>query len=322
MGGDVSAAMSLLDWFAERRKASSLNLTGSSPFDKERQVREIADGLWQKCSACDALTYTKDLHQNLQVCPNCGHHHRITAPERLEQLLDPGSWQPLDEHLAPADPLRFFDQKSYPERISSYQERTQLKDAVLTGLGNLDGIPLAVGVMDFRFMGGSMGSVVGEKIARLTERATRDHLPLVIFSASGGARMQEGILSLMQMAKTSAALQRHRDAGQLFISVLTQPTYGGVTASFAMLGDLILAEPGVQVGFAGPNVIEQTIGKGKLPEGFQTAEYLLAHGLIDAIVPRTELRKRLAQLLYMHRPRLHVSLPPLNTDVLALETML
>lgn len=304
--------MSLLDWFAERRKQTSLNLTGSSPFDKERQVREIADGLWQKCPACDALTYTKDLQQNWQVCPSCGYHHRITAPQRLQQLLDPGSWQPLDEHLAPADPLHFFDQKPYAERLASYQERTQLKDAVLTGLGSLEGIPVAMGVMDFRFMGGSMGSVVGEKITRLTERATRDHLPLVIFSASGGARMQEGILSLMQMAKTAAALQRHREAGQLFISVLTHPTYGGVTASFAMLGDLILAEPGAQVGFAGPNVIEQTIGKGKLPEGFQTAEYLLAHGLIDAIVPRTELRRRLAQLLAMHRPRLRMSLPALE----------
>jgi acetyl-CoA carboxylase carboxyl transferase subunit beta len=314
--------MSLLDWFAERRRQTSLNLTGSSPFDKERQVREIADGLWQKCPACDTLTYTKDLQQNWQVCPSCGHHHRITAPERLEQLLDPGSWQPLDEHLAPTDPLHFFDQKPYSERLATYQERTQLKDAVLTGLGSLEGIPVAIGVMDFRFMGGSMGSVVGEKIARLTERATCDHLPLILFSASGGARMQEGILSLMQMAKTSAALQRHRDAGQLFISVLTHPTYGGVTASFAMLGDLILAEPGAQVGFAGPNVIEQTIGKGKLPEGFQTAEYLLAQGLIDAIVPRTELRKRLAQLLSMHRPRLHVSLPSIDSEALTLQPML
>jgi len=160
--------MSLLDWFAERRRQTSLNLTGSSPFDKERQVREIADGLWQKCPACDTLTYTKDLQQNWQVCPSCGHHHRITAPERLEQLLDPGSWQPLDEHLAPTDPLHFFDQKPYSERLATYQERTQLKDAVLTGLGSLEGIPVAIGVMDFRFMGGSMGSVVGEKIARQT----------------------------------------------------------------------------------------------------------------------------------------------------------
>lgn len=301
--------MSLLDWFADRKREASLSLVGGSQFDKERQVREIADGLWQKCPSCGSLTYTKDLSENLEVCPHCNHHNRLPAPERIQQLIDPDSWQPLDHDLATADPLCFVDQKAYPDRIKSYQEKTQLNEAILTGLGTLQGHPLALGVMDFRFLGGSMGSVVGEKVTRLTERATRDHLPLIIVSASGGARMQEGIFSLMQMAKTAGALERHRSAGQLFISVLTHPTYGGVTASFAMLGDLILAEPGAKVGFAGPQVIEQTIGAGKLPDDFQTSEYLLAHGLIDAIIPRTELRKRLAQLLDLHRPQLRVRAP-------------
>ncbi len=294
--------MSLLDWFADRRKEASLTLVGSSQFDKGRQLREIADGLWQKCSDCGSLTYAKDLRENFEVCPHCGHHNRLSAPERVRQLVDPDTWQPLDDHLTAGDPLQFMDQKPYPERIKGYQHKTQLNEAILTGLGLLQGQPIALGVMDFSFLGGSMGSVVGEKVTRLTERATQDRLPLIIISASGGARMQEGIFSLMQMAKTSAALEHHRSAGRLFISVLTHPTYGGVTASFAMLGDLILAEPKAKVGFAGPNVIEQTIGKGKLPDGFQTAEYLLEHGLIDAIVPRPELTKRLSQLLQLHQP--------------------
>lgn len=294
--------MSLLDWFADRRKEAPLALVGSSQFDKERQLREIADGLWQKCSACGSLTYAKDLRDNFEVCPNCGHHNRISASDRIQQLIDPETWQPLDDHLMAGDPLQFVDQKPYPERVKGYQDKTQLKDAILTGLGMLKGHPIALGVMDFSFIGGSMGSVVGEKVTRLTERATHERLPLIIVSASGGARMQEGIFSLMQMAKTSAALEHHRSSGRLFISVLTHPTYGGVTASFAMLGDLILAEPKAKIGFAGPNVIEQTIGKGKLPEGFQTAEYLLEHGLIDAIVPRTELNKRLSQLIELHQP--------------------
>jgi acetyl-CoA carboxylase carboxyl transferase subunit beta len=298
--------MSLLDWFASRRTEAFHTKTTNSPFDKDRQIRDIADGLWQKCSACGELTYTKDLKTNQDVCPHCLHHNRVDAPERIQQLIDPGTWQPLDEALSSADPLRFVDQKPYPERIKSTQDKTQLKDGVLTGLGQLSGHPVGLGAMDFRFMGGSMGSVVGEKLTRLIERATRDHLPVIIVSASGGARMQEGILSLMQMAKTSAALQQHRAAGELFISVLTNPTTGGVTASFAMLGDLILAEPKAMIGFAGRRVIEQTIGQKKLPENFQTAEYLLEHGLIDAIVPRTELKKRLAQLVDLHRPHLRI----------------
>ncbi len=305
--------MSLLDWFAARRQETPLTLAGSSPFAKERQMREIADGLWQKCSECGTLTYTKDLKDNWEICPHCGHHNRLSAPERIQQLVDPGSWQPLNDVLSTADPLKFVDQKPYPDRIKSYQERTQLREAILTGLGLLQGNPIALGVMDFRFMGGSMGSVVGEKITRLTELAAREHLPLIIYSASGGARMQEGIFSLMQMAKTSGALEQHRLSGGLFISILTNPTYGGVTASFAMLGDVILAEPKAKVGFAGPKVIEQTIGPGKIPDGFQTAEYLLAHGLIDAIVPRTELRKRLIQLVEFHHPNFRAATQRLET---------
>ena len=291
--------MSLFDWFADRRK--------DTPISKERQEREIADDLWRKCPSCDALTYSKDLKTNFQVCPKCGHHNRTTSEERLEQLIDLDSWLPLDSNLVSADPLEFVDRQSYRDRIRATQEKTHLNDAVITGIGQLRGdsirhpITVALAIMDFRFMGGSMGSVVGEKITRTIERATAEHLPLVVCCASGGARMHEGIFSLMQMAKTSAALERHRAAGQLFISVLTHPTFGGVTASFAMLGDIIVAEPGALIGFAGGRVIEQTIRQ-KLPEGFQTAEYLLEHGLIDAIVPRTKLTRRLVHLIGLHQP--------------------
>ncbi len=305
--------MSLFDWFADRRKEATLSLTGRSLFDKDRQIRDVAEGLWKKCPECKSLTYTKDLKNNLEVCPQCGYHNTLSAPDRIAQLIDSGTWQLLDEGLAPADPLEFVDNKAYPDRVKAYQDKTNLTEAILTGIGLMKGIAVALGVMDFRFIGGSMGSVVGEKVTRLIERATRDHLPLIIISASGGARMQEGIFSLMQMAKTSAALQRHQAAGQLYISVLTHPTYGGVTASYAMLGDLIIAEPRAHIGFAGPHVIEQTIGKGKLPENFQTAEYLLAHGLIDAIIPRTELCKRLTQLLELHQPQFRLSAQSLET---------
>ncbi|MEL7085338.1 MAG: acetyl-CoA carboxylase, carboxyltransferase subunit beta [Cyanobacteria bacterium P01_A01_bin.3] len=291
--------MSLFDWFADRRK--------DTPISKERQEREIADDLWQKCPSCDALTYSKDLKTNFQVCPDCGHHYRTTSEERLEQLVDLDTWTPLDSDLMSGDPLGFVDRQSYRDRVRATQDRTRLSDAIVTGIGQLRGdsirqpIPVALGIMDFRFMGGSMGSVVGEKLTRLIERATAEHLPLVVCCASGGARMHEGIFSLMQMAKTSAALERHRAAGQLFISVLTHPTFGGVTASYAMLGDIILAEPGALIGFAGGRVIEQTIRQ-KLPEGFQTAEYLMEHGLIDAIVKRPKLTRRLNQLISLHQP--------------------
>jgi acetyl-CoA carboxylase carboxyl transferase subunit beta len=285
--------MSLFDWFANRRK--------SSPISKERQEREIADGLWSKCPACGVLTYTKDLRANQMVCPECDHHIRIFSDQRVQQLIDANTWKPLDENVAPVDPLKFRDRKPYGDRLRETQEKTGLTDAVQTGLGQLEGLPVGLGVMDFRFMGGSMGSVVGEKLTRLIERSTWERIPVVIVCASGGARMQEGLLSLMQMAKISAALERHREASLLYVPVLSHPTTGGVTASFAMLGDIILAEPQATIGFAGRRVIEQTLRE-KLPDDFQTAEYLLAHGFVDTIVPRTQLKKTLAQLIRLHQP--------------------
>ncbi len=298
--------MSLFDWFANRRK--------SGPIGQERQERDIADGLWNKCTACGVLAYTKDLRANQMVCQECGHHVRVNSDERISQLIDANIWKPLDENLRPADPLQFRDRKGYSERLTETQEKTGLVDAVQTGFGQLDGLPVALGVMDFQFMGGSMGSVVGEKLTRLVERATQKRYPVIIVCASGGARMQEGMLSLMQMAKISAALERHREAQLLYIPVLTNPTTGGVTASFAMLGDIILAEPKATIGFAGRRVIEQTLRE-KLPDEFQTAEDLLRHGFVDAIVPRTQLKKTLAQLIRLHQPL------PLKAHVVHLEAM-
>jgi acetyl-CoA carboxylase carboxyl transferase subunit beta len=285
--------MSLFDWFANRRK--------SEPIHQPRQEREIADGLWIKCPACGVLAYTKDLQGNQMVCLECEHHMRVYSDERIRQLIDGNTWAPLDEHLRPTDPLKFRDRKQYGDRLRETQEKIHLVDAVQTGTGQLDSLPIALGVMDFRFMGGSMGSVVGEKLTRLIEHATLRRVPVVIVCASGGARMQEGMLSLMQMAKISGALERHREAKLLYIPVLTHPTTGGVTASFAMLGDIILAEPEATIGFAGRRVIEQTLRE-KLPDDFQTSEYLVAHGFVDAIVPRTQLKKTLAQLIRLHQP--------------------
>ncbi|MGH2412603.1 MAG: acetyl-CoA carboxylase, carboxyltransferase subunit beta, partial [Microcystaceae cyanobacterium] len=269
------------------------------------------DGLWTKCEACDILSYTKDLRANQLVCAECGHHMRVDSDERIRQLTDGSSWKPLSENLRPTDPLKFRDRKSYSDRLRDMQEKVGLTDAVQIGTGLLDGLPFALGVMDFRFMGGSMGSVVGEKLCRLIEYATQERLPVVIICASGGARMQEGMLSLMQMAKISGALDRHRDAKLLYIPVLTHPTTGGVTASFAMLGDIILAEPKATIGFAGRRVIEQTLRE-KLPDDFQTSEYLLQHGFVDAIIPRTQLKKTLAQLISLHQPFFPL-LSPLNS---------
>lgn len=285
--------MSLFDWFANRQKSSSI--------ENVPQEREIADGLWTKCVECGVLTYTKDLRANQMVCPECNHHNRVDSDERIRQLIDANTWRSIDEGLYATDPLKFRDRKSYSDRLRETQDKLKLLDAVQTGVGQLDGLPLALGVMDFRFMGGSMGSVVGEKLTRLIERGTRERLPVVIICASGGARMQEGMLSLMQMAKISGALERHREARLLYIPVLTHPTTGGVTASFAMLGDMILAEPKATIGFAGRRVVEQTLRE-KLPDDFQTAEYLLQHGFVDVIVPRTQMKKTLAQLIRLHQP--------------------
>lgn len=285
--------MSLLDWFDNLRK--------SEPEIKPQQEREIADGLWTKCPHCGVLSYTKDLQANYMVCSECEHHMMVGSDERIAQLIDHDTWQVLNDHLLPTDPLHFHDRKSYSDRIKDLHSKTPLTDAVTTGTGLIDGLPIALGVMDFRFMGGSMGSVVGERLTRLIEHATANSFPVVIVCASGGARMQEGMLSLMQMAKISGALQRHRDKKLLYLPVLSHPTTGGVTASFAMLGDLILAEPGAMIAFAGRRVIEQTLRE-KLPDDFQTAEYLLKHGFVDAIVSRTQLKKTLAHLISLHQP--------------------
>jgi acetyl-CoA carboxylase carboxyl transferase subunit beta len=285
--------MSLFDWFADRRKNAPVARQSQSPDPDE------GDGLWSKCPECGQVVYRKDLLANASVCANCGHHNRIDSEERIQLIVDAGSFEPLDSDLAPTDPLAFKDRRSYADRIRDSQKATGLRDAVVTGLARLDGMPLALGVMDFRFMGGSMGSVVGEKLTRLIEEATARGWPLLIVCASGGARMQEGMLSLMQMAKISGALERHRRAELLYLPLLTHPTTGGVTASFAMLGDLILAEPQALIGFAGRRVIEQTLRE-KLPEGFQTAEYLREHGFVDAIVPRTQLRATLINLMQLH----------------------
>ena len=252
--------------------------------------------MFDKCRSCGEILYRARLEQNLFVCPHCGYHNRITADEYIDLLLDDEDPEELWSELRSGDPLAFVDQKPYTRRLEEAENRTGHADAVRTMAGRLDGIPVGLAVMDFQFIGGSMGSVVGEKIARLGLRSLERTEPLIIVSASGGARMMEGILSLMQMAKTSAVLARLHDAAIPYISVLTNPTTGGVTASYAMLGDIILAEPGALVGFAGPRVIEQTI-KQELPEGFQTSEFLLEHGMVDRITDRRELKSELASLL-------------------------
>lgn len=295
---------SLFDWFANLRK--------TEPPMQKQQEREIADGLWTKCNSCNSVAYTKDLQANQLVCPDCDYHNRVDSDERVKQLIDPNTWQPLNENIQPIDPLGFRDRKEYQARLQDYQNKTGLTDAVTTGTGLTDGLPVALGVMDFRFMGGSMGSVVGEKLCRLIEHATAEGFPVVIVCASGGARMQEGMFSLMQMAKISGALQRHQTAKLLYVPILAHPTMGGVTASFAMLGDIIIAEPKATIGFAGRRVIEQTLRE-KLPDGFQTSEYLLEHGFIDSIVPRTQLKKTLAQLISLHQP-FHTLMSPLEDN--------
>ncbi len=283
--------MSLFDWFADRRKGQFVG--------KVIQETEEGDGLWGKCPECGQVVYRKDLIANANVCNNCGHHNRIDSQERIKIIADADSFNSLDNALSPIDPLGFKDRRAYADRLRESQASTGMKDGVITGLCKVETMPLALAVMDFRFMGGSMGSVVGEKITRLIERATTEQLPLLIVCASGGARMQEGMLSLMQMAKISGALERHREAELLYMPLLTHPTTGGVTASFAMLGDLILAEPKALIGFAGRRVIEQTLRE-KLPDNFQTAEYLQEHGFVDTIIPRTQFKKTLSKLLKLH----------------------
>ena len=253
--------------------------------------------LWDKCPGCKEVLNAEDLPELLFTCPHCGHHLRFDSVERLRSLVDEGSFVRHDEGLLPLDPLGFVDSKSYKNRLSASQAKTGENDAYISGSATIHGVPVQIGTFNFGFMGGSMGSVVGELITRQFERATEKRQPAIVISASGGARMQEGVLSLMQMAKTCAALARLRDEAKMpYISVLTHPTTGGVAASFAMLGDLILAEPNALIGFAGPRVIEQTIGQA-LPEGFQTSEYLLDHGMVDRIVSRLEMKDALARCL-------------------------
>jgi len=270
--------VSLIDWFAARRKDQFVG--------KVSQDSDEGDGLWVKCSECSQVAYRKDLISNFNVCSNCGHHNRINSDERINIIADKNSFKEFDSSLSPTDPLGFKDRRAYADRIKESQAGTGLRDGVVTGICSVNSMPLALAVMDFRFMGGSMGSVVGEKITRIIERATLENFPILIVCASGGARMQEGMLSLMQMAKISGALKKHKEKNLLYMPFLTHPTTGGVTASFAMLGDLILAEPKALIGFAGRRVIEQTLRE-KLPDNFQTAEYLLEHGFVDVIVKGT-----------------------------------
>ncbi len=257
-----------------------------------------AEDLWVKCPGCREIAFRKEVERNLNVCPKCGYHHRLTVEQRLTITIDRGSWRELFEDLAAGDPLEFHDSRPYPQRLEQAQRASGRNDAVVTGVARIEGHPAALAVMDFAFMGGSMGTVVGEKIARLVDHAATQGLAAVVFCASGGARMQEGALSLMQMAKVAGALGRLRDARRPYLAVLCDPTTGGVAASFAMLGDLNLAEPGALIGFAGRRVIEQTTNQ-VLPEGFQSAEFLLAHGMLDAIVPRAQMRATLGRLLAM-----------------------
>ena len=259
---------------------------------------KVPEGLWTKCVSCGETIFTKDIENNLNVCPKCNHHYRVSARKRLELLLDEGSFQELDADLVSVDCLNFKDTKSYQQRIDQALAKGGSKDAIICGSGLVEGTPVQICVFDFSFMGGSMGSVVGEKITRGIERSLADRTPVIIVSASGGARMQESILSLMQMAKTSAALAKLREEGLPFVSILTDPTTGGVTASFAMLGDINMSEPKALIGFAGPRVIEQTIRQ-KLPEGFQRAEYLLDHGMVDVIVERSKMKEQLSSILKM-----------------------
>jgi acetyl-CoA carboxylase carboxyl transferase subunit beta len=275
-------------WFKKTRK----------PIEAPDKVSRVPEGLWVKCPSCTRALYHKDLVESLQVCPHCTHHFRMSAAERLAMLFDDASWIEYDPGLRSLDPLTFTDTKAYRERLATTIQKTRMNDAVVVGSGRLEDLPVVIAAMEYAFIGGSMGVVVGEKITRAAERALRERHGLVVVSCSGGARMMEGALSLMQMAKISAALGRLQRAGVPYLSILTDPTTGGVTASFAMLGDLNIAEPRALIGFAGPRVIEQTIRQ-KLPEGFQRSEFLLEKGFIDMIVDRREMKPTIGRLLRM-----------------------
>lgn len=275
-------------WFKKERKPKQAR--------DERSRSSVPEGLWVRCDGCREIIFSRELEKNLRICPKCGFHFRIDVDARIALLLDDVEPAELFAGIRPVDPLGFTDSRRYADRLKTFQKALGVADAVRVVTGGIEGIPVVLAAMDYRFIGGSMGSVVGEKITRAAEHAIDRRRPLVIVSASGGARMQEGVLSLMQMAKISAALARLREARLPYVSVLTDPTTGGVTASFAMLGDVNIAEPGALIGFAGPRVIEQTIRQ-SLPEGFQRSEFLLAHGFLDLVVPRAELKSTVARCL-------------------------
>jgi acetyl-CoA carboxylase carboxyl transferase subunit beta len=290
------------------------------PTHDASEKKSLGAGVFRRCDGCGATLTAGELAASAEACPQCGHHHRLDAEGWRRLLLDDGAFEPWDDHLSPGDPLQFSDGRPYRERVAGAQKKSRSHEAIETGRARIDGFPIAYGAFVFAFMGGSMGSVVGEKVTRLFERAAKDRLPVVLLQASGGARMQEGILSLMQMAKSVAALERFRTVRLPFLSVLCNPTTGGVAASFAFLGDVNIAEPGALIGFAGPRVIESTIRQ-TLPEGFQRSEFLLDHGMIDLIVPRADMKAKLATLLEhlaqrpqtrerSGRPRANGSSPP------------
>jgi acetyl-CoA carboxylase carboxyl transferase subunit beta len=279
-------------WFSKQKKLKSKESTPVSPPAPAAK----GEGIWYKCDACGEVAPRAEYERNWNVCPACGSHDALPVRRRFDLVLDPGSFQELDAELTPQDPLGFSDSKKYRDRLRSTFKASGLRDAFISGVGAIGGQPVSLGSFAFEFMGGSMGSVVGEKVARVFDRAYERRIPAIVFSSTGGARMQEGIFSLMQMAKTSAALHRFRSVRKPYVSVMLHPTTGGVAASFAWLGDVVIAEPKALIGFAGPRVIEQTIRE-KLPPGFQRSEFLLEHGMIDAIVPRLEMREKLRQLL-------------------------
>lgn len=274
----------------------------------KRRKKEMPTGLWLQCPSCKKPIFKQEMEKRQKVCPDCSYHFPLNSAERIAATLDPDTFEELDADLEPVDRLEFTDTKPYPERLEAAQKKTGLKDAAVIGTGAIQGIQVAFGILDFSFIGGSMGWVVGEKITRITEHATKHKLPLVLFSGSGGARMMEGAISLMQMAKTCSALARLDEAKGLFISILTNPTTGGVTASYASMGDITLAEPGALIGFAGPRVIKTTI-KQELPEGFQTSEFMLEHGFVDRIVPRSSLRDEISRIAGFFLDQTPVEMP-------------
>ena len=288
--------MTIQDWFEKRKEAQIQRRA----LEARAEVEKNPD-LWTKCVHCEAQLLKEDLAENLMVCPLCDYHFRINARTRINQLFDEGSFEELFGNIKPTDPLEFVDTESYKDRLQRAQEKTNLNDAVITGIGTIKGNRVAAAVMDFDFMGGSMGSVVGEKVAGIMEKAIELRVPVLAVTSSGGARMQESALSLMQMAKTSCAAAKLDEEGLLYINLLTEPTFGGVTASFGMLGDIIIAEQGARIGFAGRRVIEQTIRQ-KLPSDFQTAEYLLKYGQVDVVAKRKDLPEIIGNLLSMHQP--------------------